>query len=383
MRPDLGLDSPLERLRQDLTDLGNRYLDRHLEAMDPTADTCFCSNDYLGLATHPDLVRAVRASIARLGRVASTGSRLMSGHSTEWEELEQQFADYAGEEAALYFGSGYAANIGLLTSVLRAEDTIYSDAANHASLIDGIRLARCRKVIFPHLDLGFLEDALRRDADREGDRFILVESVYSMDGDSAPLEALGVLSRRYGAEIIVDAAHATGVRGPQGRAIQPGWVFAGIHPCGKALASAGAFVTGSRTLIEWLINRARTFIFTTAPPPYMAAQLHTAIRLVAGADPERARLIDRSRILRQRLAAFGFDTGASDSQIVPVILGSSTEALEAANALEAAGFSVRAIRPPTVPDDAARLRLSVRADTPESAIHDLVDSLTRWRDARR
>ena len=374
---ELGSGSTDARLESELRALHAESLHRQLVSTDPRG---FCSNDYLGLAHHPALVRTLRSSIDESERIASTGSRLLSGHAPAWDRLEDCFARFVGSEACLFFNSGYAANIGLLTSVVRREDTVYSDSANHASLIDGIRLARCRKVIFPHLDMDFLEDALARDAARDGERFIVVESIFSMDGDSASIEALHSLATHYGANLIVDEAHATGVVGKAGRGLtggsdRPESVLASVHTCGKALASAGAFVACSSTLKDYLINFARTFIFSTALPPYVAAQVGEAIHLAAAADPTRQRLAATSDLLRTRLKSAGFDTGRSNSQIVPVLLGSNENALVAARQLNAAGYSVRAIRPPTVPAGTSRLRLTVTAETSTDMVNGLVDAL--------
>src|SRR5262245_24730016 len=285
------------------------------------------SNDYLGLAAHPQLKEAIARAVSEDARVASTGSRLLSGNDARWERLESDFASFVGAEAALYFPSGYAANIGLLSSVLKPEDTVFSDQANHASLIEGIRLSRAKKVIFPHLDLNYLEAALRRNSGI-GERLIVVESIFSMDGDRAPLGDLGMLCERFNAWLIVDEAHATGVEGRAGRgcldaAGRPERVLATVHTCGKALASMGAFVTGSRTLCDFLINHARPFIFSTALPPYCAAHLSEAIDLAAQANAQREHLQRVSANLRQRLHDAGFDVGRSDSHIVPLILGSN------------------------------------------------------------
>ncbi len=241
--------STIDSLRAELDRLDARREFRRLGRMEGVN---LCSNDYLGLATDPRLARAVAAAVEAGSPVASTGSRLLSGNAQEWEELESQFASFIGTEAALFFTSGYAANVGLLSAVLRPDDTVFSDESNHASLIDSIRLSRARKVIFPHLDLDYLEDALRR-SDSAGRRFIVVESLFSMEGDRAPVADLISLAGRFGAELIVDEAHATGVYGPRGRGLVAevggnARVFASVHPCGKALASAGAFVCGSETL---------------------------------------------------------------------------------------------------------------------------------------
>ncbi|HEY2384380.1 MAG TPA: 8-amino-7-oxononanoate synthase [Terriglobia bacterium] len=313
------------------------------------------SNDYLGLSGHPRLEQAVVRGLEEDDRFAATGSRLLSGNHPRWEELEAEFAAFVGAEAALYFPSGYAANVGLLSSVLKPEDIVFSDASNHASLIDGIRLSKAQKVIFPHLDLNFLEEALRKNAGAAR-KVVVVESIFSMDGDHAPLEDLAAICARSGASLIVDAAHSVGVE-----LRRQSDVLAAVYPCGKALASMGAFVAGSRTLREYLINHARTFIFSTALPPYCSAHVREAIRLVGDADVERSRLEILSRHLRERLRAAGFDIGRSDSQIVPVILGSNETALQFAAAAQTAGFAIRAIRPPTVPAGTARLRVSLNA----------------------
>src|ERR1700719_1572639 len=194
-----------ERILAELADLESRAQLRDLEAV---CGIDLGSNDYLGLSTDPRMKQAIHEAVDSAPRVASTGSRLLSGHDDVWTALENDFARWAGAEAALYFTSGYAANIGLLSAVLRPEDVVFSDSSNHASLIDGIRLAKCRRVIFPHLDLDLLEDALRRNATAAGARVIVVESIFSMEGDRAPLADLAVLAERYGAELIVDEAHA-------------------------------------------------------------------------------------------------------------------------------------------------------------------------------
>jgi 8-amino-7-oxononanoate synthase len=343
------------------------------------------SNDYLGLSTHPRLKIAIARAVEEDARAASTGSRLLSGNHERWEQLESEFAGFLGVEAALYFPSGYMANIGLLGAVLKPEDTVFSDAANHASLIDGIRLSNARKVVFPHLDLGCLEEELRRDAS-SGQKVIVVESIFSMAGDRAPLGELMTLCERFDAFLIVDEAHAVGVEGPNGRGAvnaigRSDRILATVHTCGKALASMGAFVAGSRTLRDFLINRARTFIFTTALPPYCAAHVREALALAAEAETERAHLRRLAGYLREHLHTAGFDTGHSDSQIIPIVLGSNETALRFAAALSIAGFAVRAIRPPTVPIGSARLRLSLNAGLLTSDMDALIHALAAVREA--
>jgi 8-amino-7-oxononanoate synthase len=348
-----------------------------------------CSNDYLGLAESEELRAAVLDAVREAPRVGGTGSRLLSGHLDVWENLELGFAQFAGTEAALYFGSGYAANVGLLTSVLRKADVVFSDDLNHASLIDGIRLAGAQKVIFPHLDLNALEAGLRAHASDHGigRRFVVTESVFSMDGDVAPLPQIAALCQRFGAGLILDEAHATGVHGPLGRgmAMAAGLAADAVsitHTCGKALGSAGAFVCSSAALREHMINHARTFIFSTAMPPYMAGQIRAALRIAQGMDTARASLLARSRRLVAGLRAEGYDTGGSTTQIVPIVIGRNEDALAAAEFLQTQGFAVRAIRPPTVKDGRARLRLSITAGIRPSELSQLENCLGSWRAQR-
>ena len=338
------------------------------------------SNDYLGLSADTRLKSAVAEAVAHATKVGATGSRLLSGNSQDWENLERDFAEFAGTEGALYFGSGYAANLGLLTALLEPASTVFSDAMNHASLIDGIRLSGARKVIYPHSDLQFLENALREHTNTPGSKVIVTESVFSMEGDVAPIGALLALAEKYGAELVLDEAHATGVCGPQGRGMAAASgrerdILAIVHTCGKALASCGAFVCGSATLKQYLVNRARTFIFSTAMPPYMAGQIRAAVKLAREADAERDHLARIASLLRAELTARGFDCGASATHIVPVMLGTNALALHVASELQRAGFGVKAIRPPTVPEGAARIRLSLTSRIATNEIHRLVEAM--------
>jgi 8-amino-7-oxononanoate synthase len=344
----------------------------------------FCSNDYLGLAENSELHLALSEAVRTSTKVGGTGSRLLSGQSAEWRQLEDEFASFAGTEAALFFSSGYAANLGLLASLVGKNDVVYSDALNHASLIDGIRLSGARKVIYPHLDLEALEDSLRQEAGAPWRRVIVTESVFSMDGDLAPLRRIAALAVKYGAAVIVDEAHATAVHGPQGRGLAAEadilpQSIAIIHTCGKALASAGAFVCGPAVLKEHLINHARTFIYSTALPPYFAQQIRAALHLALGMDRERQELLQRAATFNRALRSAGFETAASASQIVPVILGKNEDTLDAAAHLQREGFAVRAVRPPTVPEGAARLRLSLTTRVGENELTRLVNSLVDWR----
>jgi 8-amino-7-oxononanoate synthase len=372
-----------ERMAQELVDLRARS---QFRTLDRPGGVNLSSNDYLGLAADPRLKRAVAKAIANTGSVGSTGSRLLSGNAPEWAEVESEFAEFAGAESALYFGSGYAANVGLLAGVLRSSDTVFSDAQNHASLIDGIRLSGAIKVIYPHRDLAALEAALRDRAGAPGAKVIVTESVFSMEGDMVSLDGLLRLARDYGAAIVLDEAHATGVCGPGGRGINAGHahdleILAIVHTCGKALASAGAFVCGSQALKDYLVNRARTFIFSTAMPPYFARQIQAALALAQAADSDRAHLREIATRLRGDLTARGFDCGASATHIVPVILGSNESAVHFATEIQRSGFAVRPIRPPTVPAGTARLRFSLTSRITVEQIDALVRAMEAARDS--
>src|SRR5262245_47837368 len=323
--------------------LGELAVRDQLRSFTQVAGVSLCSNDYLGLAEDPRLKEATLEAVAAAARTGGTGSRLLSGHDPAWNELEEEFAGFARTDAALYFANGYAANLGLLSSLLGKNDLAFSDQLNHASLIDGIRLSGARKVIYPHRDLQALEGALREHASQSCRKLVVTESVFSMDGDVADLRAMQKLAERYGANLVVDEAHATGVHGPGGAGVVAAsgltrTVFATVHTCGKALASAGALVCGTRLLREFLINHARTLIFSTAMPPYMAGQIRAALRLARAMDAQRRTLLARSAELSLSLSREGFAVCRSASQIVPVVVGSNEDALAAAAFLQERGF---------------------------------------------
>jgi 8-amino-7-oxononanoate synthase len=343
-----------------------------------------CSNDYLGLADNPALKQTVIEAMVKAARIGGTGSRLLSGHAAVWNELEEEFAAFAGSEAALYFGSGYAANIGLLTSLADKNDVIFSDALNHASIIDGIRLSGARKIIYSHRDLNALKTSLKENQSKPGRKLIVTETAFSMEGDVVPLDAIVALAEKYGIGVIVDEAHATAVHGPDGRGIAAQFladdrILAAMHTCSKALASAGAFVCGTAVLREHLINHARTFIFSTAMPSYMAEQIRVALLLATGMDSERAELISRSQEFAKSLQRDGWETLGSTTQIVPAVIGANDATVAAAEFLQRAGFAVRAIRPPTVPPGTARLRFSVTHKISAAELEKLAAALRTWR----
>lgn len=367
-----------QRMALRLAELQSQCLLRNLEL---AAGVNFCSNDYLGLSNDPRLKQSLLQAVEQCERVASTGARLLSGHHAAWDELETTFAGFAGTEAALYFSSGFLANTGLLSALLDPGDVVFSDALNHASLIDGVRLSRAQKIIYPHRDLDFLELELRRHVGGPGSRVIVTETIFSMDGDHAPLTEIFELAQRYGAEVIADEAHATGVCGPHGRGLLAehelqGRALAIVHTCGKALAGMGAFVCGSRLLKQFLINHARSFIFSTAMPPYLAGQMAAALKLALSMDTERHHLARLASSLRERLASMRLNCGSSSSHIVPLIVGSNENALRIAAWLQGRGFAVRAIRAPSVPQGTARLRLSLTAKLTESDLEQFTNTLS-------
>jgi 8-amino-7-oxononanoate synthase len=379
--PSDALSTWKARLHEGLRWLEERSQRRSLEEI---RGVNFCSNDYLGLAENPVLRERVAEAVRKAERVGGTGSRLLSGQTEEWRELEENFATFAGTEAALFFTTGYAANVGLISSLVGKDDVIFSDERNHASLIDGMRLSGARKVIYPHLNLNALEDALRQEAGAPWRKVVVTESVFSMDGDIAPLPEIANLAEKYNAVVILDEAHATAVHGPRGRGLAAAEgltqrVLAIVHTCGKALASAGAFVCGSAVLKEHLLNHARTFVFSSALPPYFAAHIQAALELAQGMDEDRRVLLENASGFRTALQSEGFDVAGSGSQIVPVILGENEATLDAAEHLQREGFAVRGIRPPTVPAGGARLRLSLTTRIAVEELARFTEVLRVWR----
>jgi 8-amino-7-oxononanoate synthase len=338
----------------------------------------FVSNDYLGLAEHPYLNDAMRSALAELP-AGSGGSRLLRGHHEIFESIEERLASFTGSESALLFGSGYAANIGLLQAIASPDDLIVSDERNHASLIDGIRLTKAATAIVPHQNMDALEAALARP--RKGRAVIITESVFSMDGDLTPLRDVCAIADRAGAVVIADEAHATGMYGLRGSGCVEDLglrdqVVATIHTGGKALGSGGAWVAGSRALRDVMVNRARSFIFSTAPLPVLGAALHAGLDLVER-EPERRHDVHRkSSLLRRALADAGVPSGGA-SMIVPIVTGTNDTAIELQSGLMAAGFDVRAIRPPSVPPGTARLRVTVRYPQADADLLRLASEVSR------
>jgi len=339
----------------------------------------FSSNDYLGLADHPALIEGAKKAMEKWG-MGARASRLMSGDLEIHHRLESAIAALKGKEASLLFGSGYLANTGIIPSLCGRNDVIYSDRLNHASIVDGILLSRARFYRFRHNDLNHLEDLLKNHRSRYRRALIVVESVYSMDGDQVPISELLELRGRYGAMLMIDEAHAIGVFGTKGEGIisQTGAdaVDVILGTFGKALGGYGAFVAVSNRMKQFLLNRARTFIFSTALPPAVIGANLAAVKLLEEEPERRSRVCELASELRQALKEdLGLNT-PSESQIVPVMVGDSQSALSLAESLWDAGFFVKAIRPPTVPEGTARIRLSVTANHSLKDVRQLLEALS-------
>lgn len=354
----------LDRLEQD----GRR------RALQAPAGIDFSSNDYLGYSkrTWPT------ADLARSG----TASRLLSGHRAIWDDVETKLAAWHQAEAALVMTSGYAANEGLLNTVIESGDLVFSDQGNHASIIDGLRLSRAEKILFSHNDLNEVETQMRqRKPVRRAHQawFVVTESLFGMEGDASPLREMAELAERYEAHVIIDEAHATGCFGPTGSGLVDALglrdrILASVHTGGKALAVPGAYIVGSRLLREMLINRCRHFVFTTALPPQVGSWWLDALALAANDDKTRLALHERARFFRKELALRRIG-GGGRHYIATVMLGTDAAAVETARRLQDAGYDIRAIRPPTVTPGTARLRISIHADHEQGVLLDLAKTL--------
>lgn len=322
----------------------------------------FSSNDYLALSQEPALIAAATEALQQYGTGAGA-ARLMSGNFPIHQELEQAVARLKGQAAALVFGSGYSANVGTIAALMGRDDTIFTDRLNHASIYDGCRLAGAKIVRFRHNDLDHLEELLASRRGK-GTALIVVESLYSMDGDRAPLRELVGLKERYGCLLMVDEAHATGVFGANGGGIiEEEGVADGVDLAmgtfGKALGSYGAYVAASQAMIDFLLNRARSFIFSTALPPAVAAASLAAVQLIQGDPTLRQELQQRVILFKECLRQGGLVADLGPSQIIPIQIGASDATVAAAQRLRAHGLFVPAVRPPTVPEGTARLRFSI------------------------
>lgn len=324
----------------------------------------FSSNNYLGLANHPALGVAAKSAIDRYG--CGTGaSRLISGNMTLHEELERKIAEFKGTEAALVFNSGFQANTGIISTLVGEGDAVFSDALNHASIVDGCRLSRAKAVVYAHLDMNHLEGELKRSSSARR-KLIITESLFSMDGDEAPLADIVGLAERHGAMVMVDEAHATGVYEPNGAGLVAklglgDGVFVQMGTLGKALGGFGAYVAGSKALRDLLINRCRSFIFTTSLPPAVMAMAIAAIDLVGREPGRRKALADNSERLRAGLRGLGYLLGDSGRQILPLMVGDANPCMDLSQRLLERGVFAHGIRPPTVPPGTSRLRITLMA----------------------
>lgn len=344
---------------------------------------CFCSNNYLGLADHPDLRAAATAALASRG-VGASASRLVSGSIDAHLDAERAFASFVQLPAAALFSTGYAANLGAIQALFSKQDVVFSDRLCHASLIDGCRLSGADVHIFRHTDAQHLAALLAEHRGRYRRALIVTDALFSMDGDSAPLPALRELADTHDAALLVDEAHSLGVLGPHGRGlcakhdVVPDLL---VGTLGKAFGCAGAFVAGSSAAIAYLQNRARSYVFSTAPAPAIVAAAIRATGLVLEADDRRAKLLEHAHTIRDGLRAEGFQVREDDSPIIPIILGDAARTMEASAFLLERGVFVQGIRPPSVPDHTSRLRLVPIATHSDAHISHALRALSElpWR----
>jgi 8-amino-7-oxononanoate synthase len=337
---------------------------------------CFCSNNYLGLANHPAIVAASEAS-GREDGVGAAASRLITGTMEAHRDAEIAFADFVRAPAAALFSTGYAANVGTIQALVGPRDAVFSDSLNHASLIDGCRLSRAGVHVYSHRDIDHLESLLREHRPRARRALLVTDSLFSMDGVTAPLRDLATLARSFDAGLLVDEAHALGVFGPSGRGLS---AAQGVDPdivvgtLGKSFGVAGAFVAASKEVVSLIRNRARSFVYSTAPPPMLARAAIAALGLVREADGARTALLAHADTLRSELRALGFDVPDGNSQILPVFTGDNDRTMQLSAKLLARGVFVQGIRPPTVPEGTARLRLTPMATHRPEHIERAIDA---------
>ena len=371
-------NSPFDTHRKDLDALARESRRR---ALAPRAGRDFASNDYLGLAASDALRDALAAGIERGLPAGSGGSRLLRGNHPEHEALEAHAARHYGSEAALFFATGFAANAALFATLPQRGDLVVHDELIHASAHDGMKLGRAGHVAAAHNDAQAFDDIISRwrAGGGAGTPWIAVESLYSMDGDRAPLAALADVADRHGAVLVVDEAHATGVFGPGGAGLAHALPrrdnLVTLHTCGKALGAEGALLCAPAIACDFLVNRGRPFIFSTAPSPLTAWLVRQAIEIAANQPERQARLHALVRHAAERLVPLGIP--ASGTQILPVIIGDNERAMRIAGSLRDAGFDIRGIRPPTVAEGTARLRIAITLNVDEANIDDMADALAQ------
>lgn len=351
-----------------------------LRQLSPRQGLDFSSNDYLALGSAPELRQAIAEALARDVAVGAGGSRLLRGNDPEHQALEAEAAEFFGAESALYFGGGFLANYAIFSTLPQRGDLIVHDELIHASVHDGMRASKADQLPARHNDANSFEDAIRRwrATGGKGRPWIAVETLYSMDGDFAPLKELAEVAARHGAMLMLDEAHATGVLGPDGRGLgahlEGRENVVSLHTCGKALGVSGALVLAPAVVRNFLINRCRPFIYATAPSPLMAAAVRAALGL-SRREPERREKLARhvARVGRDLAASTGH--AASGSQIQPIVVGSDARATTFAAAMQKRGFDIRAVRPPTVPEGTARLRISLTLNVSEVDVGRMLDAL--------
>lgn len=340
----------------------------------------FSCNDYLGLANHPSVKRALQEAVEEFG-ASSCASRLLSGDLTIHHTLEEKVASLSGKRSALVFSSGYQANIGIISTLVGKGDAVFSDKLNHASIVDGIGLSGARCFRFRHNDLDHLEMLLRKHSPQYQRRLIVTETIFSMEGDRSPINQIADLKDKYGGLLMVDEAHATGVYGPSGGGIVAQEKLSErveliMGTFSKALGGFGAYVAGSRQIVDFLVNACRSFIYSTALPPAIAAANLAALETMEKEPFRRTVLCENATWFRDALIARGYDVRGS-SQIVPLVVGSADRAMAAGKALEEQGFWVLPIRPPTVPAGESRLRFSLTYDHSRQQLSDLIEHIDK------
>ncbi|HET7887716.1 MAG TPA: 8-amino-7-oxononanoate synthase [Bradyrhizobium sp.] len=364
-----------------LEDLGALEKDDRLRSLKPRAGIDFSSNDYLGLANNPRMRRAISAAVEAGTPIGAGGSRLLRGNCAEHERLEAEAASFFGAEGAIFFPSGYIANFSVLTTLPQRGDLLVLDQLVHASIHEGARAGRAEFRFSAHNDANSVEEVIRawRSEGGTGRIWIVAESLYSMDGDFAPLDAFFAIADRHDAFLVIDEAHATGVYGEQGRGLTAAYEgrenLIAIHTCGKALGAAGALVTSTRILRDFTVNRCRPFIFSTAPSPLMAVAVQEALSILREEPQHQQHLADLIGFARREIGARqGWQF--SGSQILPFIVGDNARAMTLAAAMQARGFDIRGIRPPTVPAGTARLRISLTNNVGERDLRAMLEALS-------
>ncbi len=340
----------------------------------------FCSNDYLGLANHPAVIKAFQEAANEYG-VGSGAAHLINGHSKPHQALEEALAEFTGRDRALLFSTGYMANLGVVSALMQRGDTVHQDRLNHASLLDAARLSGARLVRYKHNDMAHLRKRLSLTTHDTGQAMILADGIFSMDGDTAPVHELASIAAQTDSWLMIDDAHGFGVLGEHGAGLleqeqlTQNDVPILMATLGKGLGTAGAFVAGSHELIEYLIQTARTFIYTTAQPPAIAAATLTSLKLVQNEPWRRERLQQFIRQFRRGAEQLGLPLMKSQTAIQPILVGDSGKALQMAQTLEQQGILVTAIRPPTVPPHTARLRITLSAAHTTAEVDQLLETL--------